>query len=349
MGSGNQRLSVAGLLRTARSQLERLSPAQALDAVAAGALIVDIRPVEHRQRDGEIAGAHVVSRNVLEWRLDPASPHRLPELARTDCRVILLCNEGYQSSLAAATLRAFGLDATDVIGGVQAWIGSGLPTERPQSSLAETHGGGDSPSVSANRAHWESVYAEKEPGEVSWYEAAPRASLAFIDALSLQPGAAVIDVGGGASHLAGELLARGFENVTVADISGSALERAQADLGSGAGEVRWQVADVREHDFGREFALWHDRAVFHFMVDPADRAAYIDTARSSIAVGGHAIVATFAPDGPTTCSGLPVRRYSAAELAAAFGDDFTLESSLEIRHETPSGDSQQFVYAQLTR
>ena len=117
------------LLQEARSDLERLTPADAAGAAAEGAVIIDIRPVEQRMRDGEIAGATVVARNVLEWRLDPACPHRQPELARTDCRVILICDEGYQSSLAAATLRKFGLDATDVIGGVQEWIRCGLPLE----------------------------------------------------------------------------------------------------------------------------------------------------------------------------------------------------------------------------
>lgn len=115
------------LLRAARSGLERLTPPDAARAAAEGALIIDIRPVDQRSRDGEIAGATVVARNVLEWRLDPACPHRRPELARTDCRVIIVCDEGYQSSLAAATLRTFGLDATDVIGGVQEWIRCGLP------------------------------------------------------------------------------------------------------------------------------------------------------------------------------------------------------------------------------
>ena len=107
------------LLRAARSGLERLTPQEAARAAAEGALVIDIRPADQRRRDGEIAGATVVARNVLEWRLDPACPHRQPELARTDCQVILVCDEGYQSSLAAATLRTFGLDATDVIGGVQ--------------------------------------------------------------------------------------------------------------------------------------------------------------------------------------------------------------------------------------
>ena len=119
--------TVADLLAQARAELVRLTPAEAYAAVAQGALIIDIRPTEQRVRDGELADAHVVARNVVEWRLDPACEHRDPELARADRPVIVVCDEGYQSSLVAATLRRFGLDATDVTGGVQAWRADGLP------------------------------------------------------------------------------------------------------------------------------------------------------------------------------------------------------------------------------
>ena len=123
--------TVAELLEQARRQLDRLQPAAALAASRNDAVIVDIRPEEQRRSDGEISGAVVVQRNVLEWRLDPQCPDRDPELATPGRRVILVCNEGYQSSLAAATLRGFGVDATDVVGGVQAWRAEGLPLERP--------------------------------------------------------------------------------------------------------------------------------------------------------------------------------------------------------------------------
>ena len=126
MVPGGKAITVDDLVRDARSQLERMTPAEAARALRAGAVIADIRPLEQRRRDGEIAGALVVSRNVLEWRADPASPHSDERLARTDTKVIVICNEGYQSSLAAATLRRFGLDATDVIGGVQGWLADEL-------------------------------------------------------------------------------------------------------------------------------------------------------------------------------------------------------------------------------
>lgn len=123
-------MNVDDLLATARASLERLTPEEAHDAAVAGDLIVDIRPLEQREEGGLIPGARVVQRNVAEWRLDPGSPHRDPELVGTRRRVIVVCNEGYQSSLLAATLRIFGVDATDVIGGVQEWVRRGLPTER---------------------------------------------------------------------------------------------------------------------------------------------------------------------------------------------------------------------------
>lgn len=201
----------------------------------------------------------------------------------------------------------------------------------------------------SGKEHWESVYAQKKPTEVSWFESSPRVSLELVDSLELDLSAPVIDIGGGASHLAGELLARGFQDVTVADISTAALGHARRDLGARADEVKWEQADVRSHDFGRQFALWHDRAVFHFMVDPEDRDGYLQTARSSIAAGGHALVAAFGPDGPASCSGLPVRRYSAEALAQEFGAGFALVTSRLVEHETPAGAAQQFTYVHLQR
>lgn len=124
------KINAEQLLAEARSGLKRLEPAEAAAAMGAGAIMVDIRPIEQRRRDGELPGASVIPRNVLEWRLDPLCEHRDPDLARTDSQVIVLCDEGYQSSLAAANLQRFGLDATDVVGGAQAWRAAGLPLSR---------------------------------------------------------------------------------------------------------------------------------------------------------------------------------------------------------------------------
>ncbi len=130
-GDRDPAVGVEELLAVARSTLTRVTPAEALAESRRGAVIVDIRPAEQRDRDGALPGAEVISRNVLEWRLDPRCEHRHSDLARPGARVIVVCDEGFQSSLAAANLRRFGLDATDVIGGVQAWLADELPIDRP--------------------------------------------------------------------------------------------------------------------------------------------------------------------------------------------------------------------------
>jgi SAM-dependent methyltransferase len=195
--------------------------------------------------------------------------------------------------------------------------------------------------------HWQRIWTAKAPDEVSWFEPLPRVSVAMIESLELPPDAPIIDVGGGASGLAGELLALGYRDVTVADISERALARAREALGARADMVDWVVADVRAADFGRRFRLWHDRAVFHFLVDEADRQRYLDVASRSLATGGHLIIATFGPDAPPTCSGLPVQRYAADELAEVFAPVAELVSDRLELHRTPRGKEQQFLYAGL--
>jgi 2-polyprenyl-3-methyl-5-hydroxy-6-metoxy-1,4-benzoquinol methylase len=199
------------------------------------------------------------------------------------------------------------------------------------------------------RDHWQNVYGRREPDRVSWFEPVPRTSLDWIARADLPLDAAILDAGGGASTLAGELTARGYADVTVADISTAALERARAELGPDAEQIAWLAADLRTHTFDRSYDLWHDRAVFHFMVDDADRDAYLTTLRTAISPGGHLMLATFGPNGPTQCSNLPVRRYSATDLATLLDDAFELEDSQLVDHPTPSGSTQQFVYAHLRR
>ena len=203
--------------------------------------------------------------------------------------------------------------------------------------------------ASATQEHWEAVYGAKEPNEVSWYEASPRASLEMIDSLGLSRDAPIVDVGGGASRLAAELSERGFEDITVVDVSAAALRIARSDRGKGTADVDWIVADIRSHDLGRRFALWHDRAVFHFMVSDADRRAYVETAARSVEPGGDLIIATFGPQGPTTCSNLPVARYDAARLGVALGHDFEVRDTRIVDHRTPSGRTQQLMYAHVRR
>jgi SAM-dependent methyltransferase len=200
-----------------------------------------------------------------------------------------------------------------------------------------------------SHAHWQSIYEERSPEEVSWYEPVPERSLELIDSAGIAEDAPIIDVGGGASALAGRLLSAGYVDITVADISPAALELARAPLGADAERVTWVVADVRDARFGRQFELWHDRAVFHFMVDPGERDAYLSTLKRSLRPGGWLIVATFGPHGPTRCSGLPVRRYGADALAAELGVEFELDRSELDVHRTPSGTDQQFLYATFRR
>jgi ubiquinone/menaquinone biosynthesis C-methylase UbiE len=197
-------------------------------------------------------------------------------------------------------------------------------------------------------AHWQKVYKERAADEVSWFERSPRASLELIEQAAIPRDSPLVDVGGGESRLAAELLGRGFSNITVADISPTALAVARAELGDEAEKVSWVVADIRDHDFGGQFALWHDRALFHFMVEQTDRDAYLATLEKSVAREGQLIIATFGPDGPTSCSGLPVERYGAGQLGALL-PDFELASSRTVLHRTPGGKEQQFLYARFAR
>jgi ubiquinone/menaquinone biosynthesis C-methylase UbiE len=203
--------------------------------------------------------------------------------------------------------------------------------------------------VALDRAHWEETYAEKEPDRVSWFQDRPVRSLDLIEAAELEPTAGIIDVGGGASNLAGELLRIGYSDVTVADISAGALDCARNALGPDGVRVRWLQADVRTCDFARTFDLWHDRAVFHFMVTAADREAYLAALRRALAPGGQVVILTFGPAGPTQCSGLPVQRYDIDTLQATLGPEFRLLSSGLEAHTTPSGNEQQFLSAHLVR
>ncbi len=198
-------------------------------------------------------------------------------------------------------------------------------------------------------AHWDHVYTTKQSTDVSWYKPTPSHSLALIAASGLPVDSSIIDVGGGMSRLAATLLERGYTDVSVADISASALERGRTQAGAAGGHISWIEADVRVHDFEREYALWHDRAVFHFMVEQQDREAYLRTLRRSLRPGGHLLLATFGPEGPEQCSGLPTTRYGAQALSATLGSDYELLSSEIDIHEAPSGAAQQLLYAHFQR
>ncbi|HEX8964273.1 MAG TPA: class I SAM-dependent methyltransferase [Rhodocyclaceae bacterium] len=198
--------------------------------------------------------------------------------------------------------------------------------------------------------HWENVYSTKPTTGVSWFQQHAAQSLRLIEATGLAKSAAIIDVGGGASTLVDDLLAQGYSSLAVLDISAKALEAAQARLGAAAARVNWLVGDITEMELpAQAYDLWHDRAVFHFLTSPEQRAAYVRSVLRAVKPGGHVIVSTFAEDGPLQCSGLPVMRYSADGLHAEFGAPFELLRHEKEAHRTPSGGTQQFVYCYCRR
>lgn len=197
--------------------------------------------------------------------------------------------------------------------------------------------------------HWRTVYTDKQPDAVSWYQPTPQQSLLALDRFDAGPGQSLIDIGGGASTLVDALLARGWGDVTVLDIAAPALAAAQARLGAASADVTWLVADITDWQPPRRYDIWHDRAVFHFLTQPEQRAAYVRALGEGLAAGGLAIIATFALDGPEKCSGLTVERYVAAKLAATLGPGFTLAADWRDEHTTPWGASQAFTWCVFRR
>jgi SAM-dependent methyltransferase len=201
----------------------------------------------------------------------------------------------------------------------------------------------------ANKAHWDQVYGTKPLTDVSWYEAVPEKSLELIRKSGIRPHDRIIDVGGGASFLVDELLSQGYGDVTVLDISSEVLRKVRGRLGERAKAVTLLQHDVTTFRPARRYALWHDRAVFHFLVNIDDRKRYVEALRNSLEPNGTVIIATFGPEGPERCSGLEVVRYDAASLATQLGSDFMLvESSLDL-HRTPRGSTQQFLSCRFRR
>lgn len=195
------------------------------------------------------------------------------------------------------------------------------------------------------KPHWARIYETLAPTELSWYQEQPRLSLDLIHSTGASTAAQIIDVGGGTSRLVDALLAEGYQHVTVLDISGRALALAQQRLGPRAAAVTWIEADITMVDLPRHgYDVWHDRAVFHFLLQPEERRRYVETMRHEVRRDGHVIVATFALEGPTRCSGLKVVRYSPASLADEFGAEFELVQSTKELHRTPLGVEQAFLY-----
>lgn len=193
--------------------------------------------------------------------------------------------------------------------------------------------------------HWEHVYRSKDSTQVSWFQPEAVLSRRLVETLSPERSSAVIDVGGGASTLVEGLLAAGYSALTVLDLSASALAITQGRLGPRAAQVQWRAENILEAELpAGHFDVWHDRAVFHFLTERGDRERYVAQVRRALRPGGLLLIATFAEDGPTRCSGLSVARYSAAELHAECGADFILLESHRELHVTPAGATQAFTY-----
>jgi trans-aconitate methyltransferase len=203
--------------------------------------------------------------------------------------------------------------------------------------------------ASERQSHWQNVYLSKGEQQVSWTQLDPQPSLGLIEKYAAGRDASIVDIGGGASRLVDALVVDGFAAITVLDLSEAALQAAKARLGEQGGSVRWVAADATAWQPPHVFDIWHDRAAFHFLVEAKDRAAYVDRLQAGVKPGGHAIIATFAPDGPEKCSGLPVQRYDPESLARTLGGAFELVERQFHRHVTPWGAAQSFQFSVLRR
>lgn len=200
-----------------------------------------------------------------------------------------------------------------------------------------------------NRRHWEAVYKQKPYAETSWYEPVPQASLSMIENAAISFDTPIIDIGGGASLLVDHLLDLGYRDVSLLDISGSALEQAKARLGERSEQLKWIEADVTRFLPPARYGLWHDRAAFHFLTDTGDQQRYAGVLRQALEAGGQAIIAAFSPRGPRKCSGLDIVQYDARKIAETLGPVFRLLEQREHRHITPAGREQWFNYFRFVK
>ena len=203
--------------------------------------------------------------------------------------------------------------------------------------------------MSDRTTHWQNVYATKGETEVSWFQDNPTISRDMIRAANPDPGAAIIDIGGGASRLVDALLQHGYRDIAVLDLSANALDATKKRIGAAASTVDWIVADATTWQPAKTYDVWHDRAAFHFLTDPRDRAAYVERLLSAVAPAGQVIIATFALDGPEKCSGLPVQRHDSASLSAELGPEFELVETQSEIHHTPWHSTQAFQFSRFRR
>ncbi len=199
------------------------------------------------------------------------------------------------------------------------------------------------------KSHWENLYSNKAPDEVSWFQHEPTFSLELITKEELSTEAAIIDVGGGASKLTPRLFDKGYKNLSVLDISATALDHAKEAFGEIANKMEWIESDITEFNPPHSYDVWHDRAVFHFLTKAEDRTKYIEILNSALNVGGYLVLAAFAIGGPEKCSGLEIVQYDLDTLAQELGDDYRLLEQRTELHNTPSGKEQQFNYFRFIR
>lgn len=195
-----------------------------------------------------------------------------------------------------------------------------------------------------SKSYWENIYLTKDTQKVGWFQRRPALTLSLIEELAIPKDSTLIDIGGGDSYLVDYLLADGYRNVTVLDISTKAIEKAKLRLGEKSKHPKWIISDIREFEPLRPYDLWHDRAAFHFLTEEKDIRSYVETAKKGIGEYGLMIIGTFSEKGPTTCSGLPVRQYALEELQQTFSPDFETVKKFNIDHITPSGQSQNYSF-----
>jgi 2-polyprenyl-3-methyl-5-hydroxy-6-metoxy-1,4-benzoquinol methylase len=199
------------------------------------------------------------------------------------------------------------------------------------------------------KTHWEDIYSDQSPLEVSWFQKEPFLSLQLISNTGFSTEAAIIDIGGGASLLVDRLVEQGFRHLAVLDISATALNHTKQRLGPAAKQIEWFETDVTSFQAPHQYDIWHDRAVFHFLTDATDRKRYVKTLKQTLKSGGNLIIAAFAIGGPTKCSGLDIVQYDAKKLIAELGDGFTLLEENSETHTTPTKQEQQFAYFRFVR
>lgn len=199
------------------------------------------------------------------------------------------------------------------------------------------------------KKHWENIYDTKNFTDVSWYQPTPETSLANIKALKLPLSASIIDIGGGDSYLVDHLLQEGYQNITVLDIAATALEKTKKRLGNQAYKITWIATDITTFEPEISYDVWHDRAAFHFLTQKKDIEKYVKIASKAIKPSGHLIVGTFSDQGPTKCSGIPIKQYTSAQLEQTFINDFELIHSVDITHKTPFETTQEFVFCSFSK